>query len=141
VSTRKIRTLLATSAAAIAVAVVPASSQALKAQPTGDPALDNYCAQAAALIDHALTESNLALINGDDEGSRAWDALAIEMIQRSRARGCEFTTARKIRRLLRDARVHLDGQTKPGISLGDGGTMPTRSLDSGAAPVSGSMAP
>jgi uncharacterized membrane protein YccC len=141
-STRKIQTLLATVATAFAVAVVPASSQAVRAQPTGDRALDDYCNKAAALIDRALTESHLALINGDDEGFAEWSALVVEMVKRSEARGCSFSATRKIRRILREAAPDVGPiQTEPGTSSGGtstGGTGP-RTPDTSSPPVGGPM--
>jgi len=145
VSTRKTRTLLATIATAIAVTLVPASSQALVAKPTGDSALDSYCSQAAALIDKAMTQGNLALVNGDDAGAAAWYALADDMISRSEANGCEFGAARKIRKLRRFLALHPNiapVQIQPDTTTG--GTSPVGgsrlSLDS-TAPAVGTIAP
>jgi hypothetical protein len=115
----KIKTIIVTLVTVLAVGAVPATSHALKAKPTGNAQLDDYCTKAAALIDRALSESALALINGDDEGSRAWDEIAIEMIKRSRARGCEFAGARQIRALrLRLATDVRPGGTEPTVSPG-----------------------
>jgi hypothetical protein len=138
-STRKTRTLFATLATALAVVVMPASSNALVAKPTGDRALDSYCQQAAALIDKAMTQGNLALVNGDDAGAAAWYALADDMISRSEANGCEFGAARKIRRLRRFLAAHpniepiqispeqISGGTSPegGARYSPGGDSPT----------------
>ena len=144
-STRKTRTLLATIATAIAVTLVPASSQALVAKPTGDRALDSYCEQAAALIDKAMTQGDLALVNGDDDGAAAWYALADDMISRSEANGCEFGAARKIRRLRRFLASHpIIGpvQTQPEPTIGgtspDGGSRFSPGSDS---PTVGPIAP
>ena len=98
--TRKTRILFAAAAAVVAIAVLPASSFALKAKPTGNPQLDDYCQQAAALIDRAITQGNLALVNGDEEGANEWYHLAAEMIERSQGAGCSFSARRKIRRIL-----------------------------------------
>jgi hypothetical protein len=136
-STRKTRTLFATLAATLAVVLVPASSHALTAKPTGDRALDDYCAKAAALIDKALTESHLALIDGRDEDYEAWSALAVEMIKRSQDRGCEFRT-RQIRRILRDLATHVGPiQTEPGISTGGTSTGGSTVPPGGDAPPIG----
>ncbi|MGI9021385.1 MAG: hypothetical protein ACR2G3_11835 [Solirubrobacterales bacterium] len=144
-STRKTRTLLATLATAVAVAVVPASSHALKAQSTGDRALDDYCSKAAALIDRALSESNLALINGDDAESAAWDRLAIDMIRGAQARGCTFISGRRVTRLLWEYPRVGSRQTTSEPSVGtspdrSSGGSTTTSPDSGAPPVRRSMA-
>ena len=143
-STRKTRTLLATLVATFAVALVPASSHALRAVPTGDRALDDYCSKAAALIDRALTESHLALIDGRDEDYAAWSALAVEMIKRSKARGCEFTSNRQIRRFRAERPDIGPVQTSPepttgGTSEGssDGGSQ--HSPDTEAPPVGPTM--
>jgi hypothetical protein len=104
--TRKHRILLAALTVVVAIAVVPASSFALTAKPTGDPQLDDYCQQAAALIDKAITQGNLALVNGDDDGASEWFHLAAEMIEHSQGAGCSFS-ARKIRHILNRVDVGL----------------------------------
>lgn len=142
--TRKTRTIVATVATALAVAVVPASSQALRAQPTGDRSLDDYCSKAAALIDKALTQANLALVDGRDDDFDAWSALAVDMIKRSKARGCEFTSARKIRRILSAFEVgatETSSEPSVGTSPEGSGGIPPRSLDGGSPQVSGLAAP
>ena len=117
-----------------------ASSNALKAKPTGDRALDDYCSKAAALIDKALTQSHLALIDGNDEDYAAWSALAVEMIKRSQARGCEFTGYRKVKRILDNAAPGVGPvQTEPGTSPGGKPTGGPRAPDNGAPPVGGPL--
>jgi hypothetical protein len=100
--TRKNRVLLAALTIVVAIAVVPASAFALKAKPTGDANLDNYCQQAAALIDHALSQGDLALLDGHDDEASEWYHLAAEMIGRSQANGCQFVSGRRVRNILRN---------------------------------------
>jgi hypothetical protein len=135
VFTRKTRTLIATTAAALAVAVVPASSSALTSKPTGDKRLDDYCAQAGALIDRALREGDLALVNGDDEGASAWYVLAADMIKRSQARGCDFGF-RKVRRLLRSLDLGAV-QTGPAPTVGTAPEPTGPRVDDGSVKIGG----
>ncbi len=124
--TRKTRIVFAALATVVAIVVLPASSFAIKAKPTGDPKLDDYCQQAAALIDRAITQGNLALVNGDDDGASEWYHLAAEMITRSQAQGCQFARiGPKVRHVLKD-RPDLG----PPVSSSDSpqvGTSPTGS--------------
>ncbi len=133
--TRKTRILFAAIAAVVAIAVLPASSFALKAKPTGDPRLDDYCQQAAALIDRAITQGNLALVNGDDDEAAEWYHLAAEMIERSQANGCSFARVHKIKSILSD---HLDVGQRQTLSEPTAGTGPDGSAGSLHLPHSGS---
>jgi hypothetical protein len=124
----KLRTTIAMLAATFAVAVVPAVSQAaIKSTPTGDPGLDDYCRKAAALIDHAVTQGDLATLAGDDEAAAEWNGLAADMIRRSTANGCKFYTGP----------ARLVGPTRPGVPIGPVQTSPEPTGDrtSPKAPV------
>jgi len=143
VFTRKTRTLIVTVVAALSVAVAPASSQALTSKPTGDRALDDYCAKAGALIDKALRAGDLALVNDQDDEASAWYQLAAEMIKRSQANGCDFGF-RKVKRALRRAET---GAIKAGseLTIGTNPEPPTgptgTRVDDGSVPLGGLVAP
>ena len=121
--TGKNRARLAFLAVVVAIAVVPASALALKAKPTGNAALDDYCQKAAGLIDYALSQGDLALLDGRDDEAAEWYHLAAEMIGRSQDRGCQFVSGRRIRSILN---AHLNiGPRQSASGPATGGTSPT----------------
>jgi hypothetical protein len=91
----KLRTTAAvlTCVAGLATLAADANATRVAAKPTGDARLDDYCRQAADLINDAFTES--AREDGDNpvEGQAWWD-LAIDMLNAAKDRGCTFTAAR-----------------------------------------------
>ena len=99
----RIRTTLAIFVATFAVALAagplaPTDAQAqVKSKPTGNSQLDGICQRMAGLINHANSQGDLALINGDDEGAQAWYDLADDMIRRGTAAGCSFSGAHRHR--------------------------------------------
>ena len=76
----------------VALAVAPADAHAeIKSNPTGDAKLDAICQQFVDLINRAYREGDLALVNGDDEGSDAWYAVAHDGIRNATAAGCNLS--------------------------------------------------
>jgi len=94
----KLHTTLAVMAATAGLAGAAAladdaSAARISTKPTGDASLDDYCRQAADLINQAFAESDRADVNGQyDEGQAWWDH-AIDMLQRAQANGCVFSQA------------------------------------------------
>ena len=90
--------VLVASTALTAVAASEASAARVSSKPTGDQSLDDYCRQAADLINEAFAEGDRLDFSGNfAEGQEWWD-LGIEMLARARANGCSFAQAR-VRRL------------------------------------------
>jgi hypothetical protein len=76
----------------VAATVAPADARAeIKSNPTGDARLDAICQQFVDLINRAYREGDLALVNGDDEGSEAWYAVAHDGIRKATAAGCKIS--------------------------------------------------
>lgn len=101
----KTRTTAAAFLAALSIgvattSVAPTSAQAaVKASPTGDSQLDDYCSKVAGLINHALQKSWEAAAAGDPDESAQWHALAEYMARSATQKGCHFYSARITGRL------------------------------------------
>lgn len=67
------------------------SAARINSHPTGDPALDAYCRKVADLVNDAILQSDLALINNDPQGSQEWWDLAMYMLAYSKSKGCNFS--------------------------------------------------
>lgn len=63
----------------------------INSHPTGDPGLDEYCRKVADLVNDAILQSDLALINNDPQGSQEWWDLAMYMLAYSKSKGCNFS--------------------------------------------------
>jgi hypothetical protein len=117
----KLRTtaaVLASVAGLSGVATLAADANATRVspRPTGNAGLDDYCRQAADLINDAFSQA--AREDGDfpEEGQAWWD-LAIEMLNAAKDRGCTFTAARK------PIRNEVTTHSRVGLILtGDAGT-------------------
>jgi hypothetical protein len=101
----KIRTTAVTILAALSIgvasaSVAPASAEArVKASPTGDSQLDDYCRKVADLVDHAVNQANHYASIGDADEASQWHALAEYMLRGATQRGCNFYAARFTGRL------------------------------------------
>jgi len=87
--------LLATTASLSAVASLAADASAttrVAVKPSGNATLDDYCRQAADLINEALDESD-RLDSHFPAESQAWYDHALDLVRRAQANGCSFSAA------------------------------------------------
>jgi hypothetical protein len=63
----------------------------VKANPSGNGNLDNYCSQVADLISDAERQGDDALTAGDPQGASEWFELADYMTYTATQNGCRFT--------------------------------------------------
>lgn len=86
--------VLVASTALTAVAASEASAARVSSKPSGNQSLDDYCRQAADLINQAFAEGDRQDFDGNFSEGQAWWDLGIEMLARARANGCSFAQAR-----------------------------------------------
>jgi hypothetical protein len=96
-------TIRAAVVAAVATAALSfagaAQAQHVTSNPTGDSATDAMCAGMADLINNAFVQADHATLNDDPAGAEAWHDLAIDMITRGMADGCNFSALLRGQRL------------------------------------------
>jgi len=98
IALRRLSAIAVASACLVGAGAVAATTDAdaarVKSTPTGDARTDDYCRQVADLINSAFAEGDRQDLLGNYEEGQAWWDLAIEMLGRARANGCDFTQAR-----------------------------------------------
>jgi hypothetical protein len=93
---RAIAALLAATAGLSGIVTLAADANATRvsSKPSGNAGLDDYCRQAADLINEAFAKSEREEVHGSVTEGAEWWALALELLNAAKDRGCTFTAAR-----------------------------------------------